>query len=95
MLPSGGWTLTDEFYNFRSNPRAEVRVLATLDETSYAGGTMGPDHPIAWCHDVAAGRAFYTGLGHRAELYADPIFRAQLDAGLRYAARLLDAPCAP
>jgi type 1 glutamine amidotransferase len=80
-----GWTVTDELYNYRSNPRERVQVLATVQEADYTGGTMGPDHPIAWCHAFDGGRAWYTGLGHGIELYADPVFLAQLRRGLDYA----------
>ena len=81
------WTVTDEIYNYRSNPRNAVQVTATVDERDYKGGTMGADHPIAWCHSYDGGRAWYTGLGHEATLYADPQFEAQLRRGLRYATR--------
>jgi type 1 glutamine amidotransferase len=80
------WRVTDEPYDYRTRPRAGVRVLATLDESTYAGGTMGADHPITWCGTVSAGRSFYTGLGHPAELYADPDFRRLLLGAIRYAA---------
>ena len=79
------WPVTDELYNYRRNPRPFVDVVATVDESAYAGGSMGPDHPIAWCHARAGGRAWYTGLGHAPALYADPVFRAHLLRGLRYA----------
>jgi type 1 glutamine amidotransferase len=82
--PTSDWPVTDELYNYRRNPRAEVRVIATVDEGRYRGGTMGADHPIAWCHARLGGRAWYTGLGHRAALYADPVYRAHLLRGLRY-----------
>ncbi|HEX5439593.1 MAG TPA: ThuA domain-containing protein, partial [Ktedonobacterales bacterium] len=49
LLPAR-WTRVDEWYNFATNPRPHVHVLLTLDETTYQGGTMGPDHPIAWYH---------------------------------------------
>lgn len=84
------WTVTDEIYNFRSNPRSAVQVTATVDERNYQGGSMGADHPIAWCHSYDGGRAWYTGLGHDIKLYADPQFEAQLKRGLRYAVRLSD-----
>jgi uncharacterized protein len=80
------WQVSDELYNYRSNPRTHVRVVATIDESGYTGGTMGVDHPIAWCHASGKGRAWYTGLGHRKELYADGTFRRHLLRGLRYAA---------
>lgn len=79
------WKVTDELYNYRSNPRRLVRVTATVNEADYSGGNMGADHPIAWCHAFDGGRAWYTGLGHEKALYADPVFEAQLRRGLRYA----------
>jgi type 1 glutamine amidotransferase len=80
------WERTDEWYDFRARPRG-VRVLATLDESTYSGGTMGSVHPIAWCHAFEGGRAWYTGLGHTVESYAEPAFRRHLRAGIRWAAR--------
>lgn len=80
------WTVTDELYNYRGNPRGRVQVLATVQEADYDGGTMGKDHPIAWCHAFDGGRAWYIGLGHGIELYADPVFLDQLRRGLRYSA---------
>ncbi|MFB4285974.1 ThuA domain-containing protein, partial [Nonomuraea sp. MTCD27] len=88
------WSRTDEWYNYRTNPRPAVRVLQTLDEASYSGGDMG-DHPITWCHPQGRGRAFYTGLGHTAESYTDPAFRTQLLGGIRYAAGTAKADCRP
>lgn len=29
------WTVSDEFYSFKSNPRGQVRVLMNIDENSY------------------------------------------------------------
>ncbi|WP_414720119.1 ThuA domain-containing protein [Umezawaea sp.] len=89
------WTRTDELYDYRANPRPNVHVLATLDESSYSGGRMGADHPISWCRAVSAGRSFYTGLGHTIESYADPVFRAHLLGGIRFAAGRAKADCRP
>ena len=81
------WSHTDEWYDFRENPRPAVTVLATVDETSYLGGTMGADHPIVWSHaTTGGGRAIYTALGHTKESYAAPDFRRHLVGALRWAA---------
>jgi type 1 glutamine amidotransferase len=88
------WTRLDEWYNYRTNPRANVRVLASLDESSYSGGNMG-DHPITWCHDYRGGRAWYTGLGHTEESYADPNFTRMLLGGIQIAGRASNADCRP
>lgn len=81
------WRVTDELYNYKRNPRSFAEVIATVDERDYEGGTMGSDHPIAWCHARFGGRAWYTGLGHTEAMYADPIYRAHLLRGLRYVTR--------
>ncbi|MFI5906412.1 ThuA domain-containing protein [Dactylosporangium sp. NPDC051541] len=89
------WTRTDELYNYQTNPRSTAHVLATLDESSYTGGTMGADHPITWCKTIDSGRSFYTGFGHTQESYADSNFRGELLGGIRYAAKRAQADCRP
>jgi type 1 glutamine amidotransferase len=89
------WARQDEWYNFRSSVRGVTRVLARLDEASYHGGTMGTDHPIAWCQEYGGGRSFYTAGGHTSESYVDAAFRDHLLGGIRYAAGLTTARCAP
>lgn len=90
FLPQS-WTRTDEWFNYSSNPRSNVRVLLRLDESSYTGGTMG-DHPIAWCHEYEGGRAWFTGLGHADTTYNDPLFRRHLLGGIQYASGGAFAP---
>jgi type 1 glutamine amidotransferase len=89
------WTRTDEWYNYRTNPRSSARVLANLDESSYSGGSMGADHPISWCKTFGGGRSFYTGLGHTQGSYGEAHFRAHLLGGIRYAAGRSQADCRP
>lgn len=84
FLPTN-WVRTDEWYDFDSNPRSNVNVLARLDESTYSGGNMG-DHPIAWYHAYDGGRAWYTGGGHTASSYSEPLFRRHLLEGILYAA---------
>ncbi|KMS78183.1 Crp/Fnr family transcriptional regulator [Streptomyces leeuwenhoekii] len=84
------WEFTDEWYDFRTSPRGSARVLAAADESSYEGGGMGGDHPLVWCREQGAGRVFYTALGHAAEAYRDPDFRAHLGGGIAWAAGLPD-----
>jgi type 1 glutamine amidotransferase len=81
------WPRTDEWYNFRSNPRdtPEIQVLASLDESTYSGGSMG-DHPIAWFHAYDGGRAWYTAGGHTKASYYEPLFVQHLVGGILYAA---------
>ncbi|MEV0003107.1 lectin [Micromonospora sp. NPDC050980] len=89
------WTRTDEWYDYRTNARSTARVLASLDESTYSGGSMGGDHPHAWCKSYGGGRSFYTGGGHTQASYAEPAFRAHLLGGIRYAAGRTRADCRP
>jgi type 1 glutamine amidotransferase len=50
--------------------------------SSFTGGTMGYDHPVAWCQDKAGGRSWYTGLGHSIESYRNGNVRKHLLGGI-------------
>jgi len=92
-LPAS-WERTDEWYNFRSDPRGAVHVLASLDESTYTGGAMGSDHPIAWCRNVDGGRSWYTAMGHTRESYTEPLFRLHLWGGIESSAGIA-GNCSP
>jgi len=85
MLPEH-WVRTDEWYNFITSPRGDARVLASLDETTYQGGTMGKDHPIAWWKQMGKGRIWYTALGHTEASFTEPLFLKHLLGGIQAAA---------
>ena len=100
-LPSR-WVREEEWYNFRTNPRDTVRVLAEVDERTYdprgysvPGGSpgMGRHHPISWCQPYDGGRAFYTALGHKAEYYSEPLLLAHLLGGIEMAAGVARFAC--
>jgi type 1 glutamine amidotransferase len=80
------WSRQDEWYNFRAAPPPTVRVLLSLDETSYTGGSMGDQHPIAWYHRYDSGRAWYTAMGHTTESYHEPLFLQHILGGIMWAA---------
>jgi cytochrome c len=81
------WEETIEPYDFLTNPREDVHVLASLDESSYENAGMeGTDHPITWAQYYAGGRSWYTGLGHRPEFFENEQFRGHLLGGIMWAA---------
>jgi cytochrome c len=80
------WVRKDEWYNFIATPRDQAHVLAALDETTYKGGTMGQDHPIAWCKKMGKGRIWYTALGHTEASFTEPLFLKHLLGGIQTAA---------
>ncbi|MDQ0892979.1 ThuA domain-containing protein [Agromyces ramosus] len=76
----------DEWYNYTTNPREDVHVLITLDESTYSGGSMGADHPLAWCHNFEGGRSWYEGAGHTDVTWTDPLFLGHVLGGIEWTA---------
>ena len=76
------FTLLEEFYTFRENPRPRVQVLLRLDAASV--GATG-DYPLAWAHTFGSGRAYYNALGHFSSTWNDSRFQQQLLGAIRWA----------
>ena len=84
MFTDSIWHRSDELYNFKKlNP--DVKVLMTVDETTYKGGKNGEHHPMSWYHEYDGGRAFYTALGHTKESFSEELFLKHLLGGIQYA----------
>ena len=78
------FSMMEEFYTFRENPRPRVEVLVRLDASSV--GSTG-DYPIAWAQSFGSGRAYYNALGHFPETWRDLLFRRQIIGAIRWAAK--------
>lgn len=85
-VPAGPWIASDEWYNFQANPRSSlgVDVLATVDEMTYTGGTMGVDHPVIWAQERLIGRVLYTALGHSPERWQEPAYLEHIASSVRW-----------
>ena len=77
------FSLTEEFYTFRENPRPSVHVLLTLDPASV--GAQG-DFPLAWTQTIGRGRSYYNALGHFPDTWNDARFQLQIAAAIRWTA---------
>jgi len=66
----------EEWYTYDASPRANVHVLASVDEASYRPQTpirMG-DHPVIWSNPRVKARNVYIFMGHHAELFENETF---------------------
>ncbi|KAI0770501.1 class I glutamine amidotransferase-like protein [Fomes fomentarius] len=92
------WQVYDEMYNFKSDPRLGAVLVLSVDESSYEDPgerkfDHGQPHPIAWFQEhgagsdagSAAGRSFYTSLGHTSEIWQDPLFVRHVMGGVEWA----------
>jgi uncharacterized protein len=88
------YTTFDEWYTFRANPRPNVNVLATLDESSIKkydndDWRMG-DHPLIWYQEIDGMRSFYTGFGHTHEAFQDDKIIEHIKNAINWAAKRLN-----
>lgn len=54
-----------------------------------------PPYPSTWARMYGEGRVFYTSMGHRDDVWTNPVFQSVLMGGLGWAVRNLDADVTP
>jgi hypothetical protein len=86
--------IKDEIYQYRNYDPKSVRVLYSLDMAKCK--TKMPWHvPVCWVREHGKGRMFYTNLGHNEGTWTNPMVRAHLLAGIRWALGLEQGPAEP
>ena len=78
----------DEWYTFDKNPRPNVHVLASVDESTYKPTSdikMG-DHPVVWVNDKMKARNVYFLVGHSAILFKSKDFTTMFSNAIQWAA---------
>jgi type 1 glutamine amidotransferase len=54
-----------------------------------------PNYPSTWAHMYGKGRVFYTSMGHRDDIWANPVFQQVLIGGMNWALGNVDADVTP
>lgn len=70
------FTTRDEWYIYNKSPRSNVRVLASIDKSTYnpiKNVKMG-DHPVIWTNEHVKAKNVYIAMGHFPELMEDKNF---------------------
>ena len=78
----------EEWYTWDKSPRPNVRVLASVSESSYKPDTtikMG-DHPVIWTNEHYKARNIYIFMGHHPDLFGNPAFSAIFGNAIFWAA---------
>jgi uncharacterized protein len=84
----GSWTCHDEVYLFR-DLRRDARILLRVAEGQLDMEVPGArlptiGLPLCWCFTEAAGRVFYTALGHFPAAWESPVYLRHLAGGLTW-----------
>jgi type 1 glutamine amidotransferase len=94
--------IRDEIYQFREGTASpdKLRILLNLDPDRSDPTRDEPkrdrnDLPVCWVQKVGEGRVFYTSLGHRHDIYWNPLILKHYLAGLQFALGDLAAETAP
>lgn len=94
--------IKDEIYQFRPEPysRENLRVLLHLDPERSDTPRKAPartdgDYAVCWVQSVGEGRVFYTSLGHREDVYTNPLMLKHYLAGIQFATGDLKADTTP
>ena len=93
-----GFYITDEIYQFRDPySREQLRVLASLDmsKTAPKGRREDKDFAVSWVSAVGKGRVFYCSLGHRDEIFWNPLVLKHYLDGIQFALGDLKADATP
>lgn len=67
----------DEWYTYDKSPRANVKVLASVNEKSYEPKSeivMG-DHPVIWVNEKVKARNVYIFMGHSPDLFNNSAYK--------------------
>jgi hypothetical protein len=56
-------------------------------DTSAMKGNMyeRPNYPVTWIHPFGSGKVFYTAMGHRDDVWANPAYQDLIVGGIDYA----------
>jgi len=92
--------ITDEIYQFRADTAlpSDRKFLLSLDTAKMdvsKGNRKDGLYPVSWLSTYGKGRTFYCSLGHRDEIYYNPMILKHYLAGIQYVMGDLQADATP
>ena len=85
----------EEWYSLKDFA-PDLHVLLVQDTAAMSGPAYArAPYPSTWARLEGKGRVFYTSMGHREDIWTNPVFQAVLTGGLDWALRRVDADVAP
>ncbi len=89
------YEIKDEWYA-QKNLADDLHVIIAHDTTGMTGPMyQRPNFPQTWARMHGKGRVFYTSMGHREEVWADPLYQALLLGALGWATGKVDINIEP
>jgi type 1 glutamine amidotransferase len=92
--------LREEWYSLKDfAPDLHVILVQDTSTMTTNGGNNNAysraNYPETWAHNYGAGRVFYTSMGHRDDVWKNPVFQKVLIGGINWAVGNVDADVTP
>ena len=92
------WNAFDEIYLFKNVDREHLHTLIKMDahpDDGSADAKKPGEYMVSWSKSYGKGRVFYTSLGHRKEMWADPLYQSHVTGGILFALGLAKGDVTP
>ena len=85
----------EEWYALK-NFAPDLHVLLAQETAGMIGPMyQRPNYPTTWARMEGKGRVFYTDMGHRDDIWTNPVFQSVLEGALNWALKRVDADVTP
>jgi len=79
------FSFPEEWYSLKDFS-SDIHVLTVIDSPAMKGDEYArPAYPNTWARKEGDGRVFYTSMGHREDVWTNPIFQDILVGGVKWA----------
>jgi hypothetical protein len=85
----------EEWYSLKDFT-PDIHVLSVIDSPAMNGKEyVRPPFPSTWARKEGAGRVWYTAMGHREDIWTNPVFQDILVGGMKWAMGVLEGDVTP
>ncbi len=89
------FAFNEEWYSLKDFT-SDIHVLTVIDAPGMKGNPyQRPAYPTSWVRQEGKGRVFYTAMGHRDDIWTNPVFQNILVGAIRWTTRDVDAAIPP
>ncbi len=86
----------EEWYSLKNlSPNLHVLLAHNTTAMGKRSPYDRPNYPCTWAQQYGKGRSFYTSMGHRLEVWNNPVFQQVLVGGLNWAVGNVEADVTP
>lgn len=90
-----GFDLNEEWYSLK-NFASDMHVILVQETKGMKDADYDrPPYPATWARKHQAGRVFYTSMGHREDVWTNPIFQSLVLGALRWTTGQVEADLTP